>query len=485
MTEEARRLSPRLAPEFEPAFADDAFSGGHIDDVYEAFRQELQLAQKYGLHVDPAKCTLHLLAGDQFRGDVSRFQALGVNVVSGTDITMLKVPIGDSPEFLHSFHKQKFSDFDALCSTLESFPHVHVAFYLFSQGGTFSKLQWWCRTTPRAHIAPLLQRFHDRQKLACEHMVGVPLNSHQWTQAKLPTKYGRIGLLAPRTEIGLEVVSLADLGFLVSHRRCASHIQELLPGIWSSTSHACEEPAIQHLAACLPVLAPSFRDPQSQIAHRDVLGRIHQQVYSGLMNQHDLSGRARLTAYSAPLADAWLKTPPSWSQDTFLSNAAFHDILSMRLGVKVFDDGLACSFCQQNLDSQGHHCMGCMSQGHKQQMHTTFRNVVYRLAARAGARPVLEPDNLLPATPLTRPADVLIVSLPDVHQSSWRRFPKLALDCAITSPFQSATLRASAAGALAAADRYADLKRKHSDMKTRCERQNLGFEPLSWKVLGE
>ena len=296
MIEEARRLSPRPAPEFEPAFADDAFSGGHIDDVYAAFRQELQLAQKYGLHVDPAKCTLYLLAGDQFRGDVSRFQALGVNVVSGTDITMLKVSIGDSPEFLHNFHKQKKSDFDALCSTLESLPHVHVAFYLFSQGGTFSKLQWWCRTTPRAHIAPLLQRFHDRQKLACEYMVGVPLNSHQWTQAKLPTKYGGIGLLAPRTEIGLEVVSLADLGFLVSHRRCASHIQELLPGIWSSTSHACEEPAIQHLAACLPVLAPSFRDPQSQIDHRGVLGRIHQQVYLGLMNQHDLSGRARLTA---------------------------------------------------------------------------------------------------------------------------------------------------------------------------------------------
>jgi hypothetical protein len=73
MTEEARRLSPRPAPEFEPAFDDDAFSGRHIDDVYKAFRQELQLAQKYGLHVDPAKCTLYLLADDQFRGDVSRF----------------------------------------------------------------------------------------------------------------------------------------------------------------------------------------------------------------------------------------------------------------------------------------------------------------------------------------------------------------------------------------------------------------------------
>ena len=129
--------------------------------------------------------------------------------------------------------------------------------------------------------------------------------------------------------------------------------------------------------------------------------------------------------------------------------------------------------------------MGCMSQGYKQEIHTTFRNVVYRLAARVSTRPVLEPNNPLPATPLTRPADVLIVSLPDVHQSSWYRFPKLALDCVITSPCQSATLRASSVGALAAADRYADLKGKYYDMKTRCEQQNLGFKPLILEILGK
>lgn len=220
MTEEARAASRRPAPEFEPAFADDAFSGGHIDDVYEAFRQELQLAHKYGLHVDPAKCTLYLLAGDQFRGDVSRFQALGVNVVSGTDITMLKAPIGTSLDFLEKFQKQKLAEFDALCSTLESLPHVHVAFYLFTQGGTFSKLQWWCRAT----LGPTFQRLHDRQRQACETMIGIPFSSHQWTQAKLPTKYGGLGLLSPRTEIGLDVVSV--LGFAPTmffpHSRVAS-----------------------------------------------------------------------------------------------------------------------------------------------------------------------------------------------------------------------------------------------------------------------
>ena len=122
MVEEARALSSRRQPEFESAFADDAFSGGHVDDVYEAFYQELQLAHKYGLHVDPQKCTLYLLAGDRFRGDISRFQALGVNVVTGTDITMLKVPIGDSPSHLQTFHARKLGEFDSLCSSIEQLP---------------------------------------------------------------------------------------------------------------------------------------------------------------------------------------------------------------------------------------------------------------------------------------------------------------------------------------------------------------------------
>lgn len=150
----------------------------------------------------------------------------------------------------------------------------------------------------------------------------------------------------------------------------------------------------------------------------------------------------------------------------------------MRLGVRVFEDGLACSFCQNQLDAFGHHCMSCMGQGHKQVMHTSFKNVVYRLAARVGTRPTLEPPNLLPDTPHLRPADVLIVSLPDVQQSSWRRFPKLALDCAITSPLQSAVLRAAASTPLTAAERYTELKRKHLDMQQHCARHNLGFEPL-------
>ena len=115
MIEETRHNSPRGTLDFEPAFADDAFSGGDVADVWANFQQQLHLAEKYGLHMDPSKCTLYLLAGDQFRGDVSRFQALGVKIVSTTDVMMLKVSISQGTTIPQSFHKQKIDDFQGLC----------------------------------------------------------------------------------------------------------------------------------------------------------------------------------------------------------------------------------------------------------------------------------------------------------------------------------------------------------------------------------
>ncbi|CAE7237140.1 STRN3, partial [Symbiodinium natans] len=107
LIEEARRNNPRPSPGFSPAFADDSFSGGSVDEVWEQFRQELQLADAYGLHVDPRKCTLYLLAGERFRGDVSRFQSLGVRKVTGADVLMLKTPISENADFLQSFQEEK------------------------------------------------------------------------------------------------------------------------------------------------------------------------------------------------------------------------------------------------------------------------------------------------------------------------------------------------------------------------------------------
>ena len=83
--EEAREAAGS-SPPFEPEYADDSFSGGRVQDVLRCFREEIKLAEKYGFSYDLSQCTLYLLAGDEFRGDVSGFQALGVRIQTGTDI---------------------------------------------------------------------------------------------------------------------------------------------------------------------------------------------------------------------------------------------------------------------------------------------------------------------------------------------------------------------------------------------------------------
>ena len=197
MLREAQQASSRPMPEFRPAFADDGFSGGPVLDVWEQFRQEIRLADAYGLKVDPSKCTLYLLAGEAFRGDVSRFQALGVKVVTGANILMLKTPISQDAEFLHSFQKSKCTELECVFEALERLPRHHVAFTLMRQGVSYGKIQYWCRTVPRAHLGELLDFFHLRAKHALEHMLNVTLNSQQWTQAKLPLDMGGLGLASP------------------------------------------------------------------------------------------------------------------------------------------------------------------------------------------------------------------------------------------------------------------------------------------------
>ena len=76
---------------FQPEYADDGFCGGRIQDIIRYFREEIRLAEKFGMKYDLSQCTVCLLSGDQFRGDRSGFQELGVQMRTDNDIQMLKI----------------------------------------------------------------------------------------------------------------------------------------------------------------------------------------------------------------------------------------------------------------------------------------------------------------------------------------------------------------------------------------------------------
>ena len=126
----------------------------------------------------------------------------------------------------------------------------------------------------------------------------------------------------------------------------------------------------------------------------------------------------------------------------------------------------------------------CMGHGRKQATHTILKNAVFALALQAGTRPSLEPVNLFSINSRIRPTDILVMGAPHILQSSWRRFPRLALDVAVTSPFQSRILGVTAQETLAVARQYGEHKRTHDDLRSRCVAQNIGCEPLVWESTG-
>ena len=60
--EEARGAAGVRLP-YEPEYADDGFIGGRIQDVLVCFREEIRLAEKYGVSYNLHEYSLHLLGG--------------------------------------------------------------------------------------------------------------------------------------------------------------------------------------------------------------------------------------------------------------------------------------------------------------------------------------------------------------------------------------------------------------------------------------
>ena len=68
--------------------------------------------------------------------------------------------------------------------------------------------------------------------------------------------------------------------------------------------------------------------------------------------------------------------------------------------------------------------------------------------------------------------------------NSWRKFPRLALDIAVTSPVLPSVLAQAAAEPLSVATSYAERKRGRNDIGERCVSANLGYEPIVFESFG-
>ena len=134
---------------FQPEYADDGFYGGRIQDIIRYFREEIRLAEKFVLKYDLSQCTIYLLSGDQFRGDVAGFQELGDQIRTGNDIQMLKKPVSGRQTFMNDFCDIRKEQFELSFRVVEELQNKYMVFHLLPQCMGFYQLQYLARTAPR------------------------------------------------------------------------------------------------------------------------------------------------------------------------------------------------------------------------------------------------------------------------------------------------------------------------------------------------
>ena len=182
-----------------------------------------RLAAKFGLKYDLSQCTIYLLSGDHFRGDLSGFQELRVQIRTGCDIQMLKTPVSGQQTFMNEFYDIRKDYFELSFRAVGRLQNKYVAFYLLQQCMGFCQLQYLARTAPRQFLGPLLERYDKRYRQAFETIIGRSLAEQICGQANLPPKLGNLGFGIENILIEESISYRIDISCLVASR----FIQEL------------------------------------------------------------------------------------------------------------------------------------------------------------------------------------------------------------------------------------------------------------------
>ena len=325
---EAARVAAGVHPKSEPEYADDAFSGGLTSHVLRSFQEEIHLAAEFGLRYDLEQCILYLLSGEHFRGDVSGFQALGIRVVTGPDVQILKAPVGGSEAFLREFCEEKQRLFETHFQALETYPLKHEAFHLFQQCTGFNQLNYLARATPRSLLLDLCEWDDMRFKRCFENILGQAIPSIAWQQACLPASSGGLGLMTDALEVIRGTCHKSDLAFLVACHATRPAVDALLRSerVFVPLGY---EIARDELMPHLPNYAMALQECNGPIAQKEILPSLFEAARRHLVSQVCLGGAARIQSCTRSWSAAWVCAQPSAAFDTGLSDDAFVDAISM------------------------------------------------------------------------------------------------------------------------------------------------------------
>jgi len=429
-------------------------------------------AQSMGLHLNLGKCVVAPTAGGTSQAQLGMLPAAVKRCLDG-NFKFLGAPVGDR-EFCARFTREK--RIDKAAAMLEMVPELHdaqAAHKLLMHCLGTCKVMYAMRTTRPDWIATELAGFDAALRETFETATGLALSSPQWSQATLSLKRGGMGLRSAALH--------ASAAYLASRAATWELCQTMDPAFrWEEGMHgdaiSAAKATYNGLVAGPNQLAAG--PPSSEAAGQQKLmsDMLEGNLFEQLLSQAPPAQQARLRAVAAPHAGSWLQALPSPGLDQRLTHQEFAAATRLRLGCAVLGHDQWCPLCDQVFDTAGAHSLTCMAGGHALSCHNAVRDYVYLAALRAGLNPQREEGNLLPDDPRRRPGDL--------YFALWPGSTGVAMDFAVTSPLQHATVHEAAGRTLAAAARYEHHKLDDRDTAAKCQAWGVRLVPMVAESFG-
>ena len=326
----------------------------------------------------------------------------------GTGLRVLGVPVehpSDVGTFTKAMVAKAVAKLDRMCSVLTRLPAAHIQYTLLRYCLDGCRLNFLTRCSSATHIGPLVTEADGILRRALGDVIGTPLTTAQWTQARLPQRFGGLGIRSP-LDMGPpgRLASLVD--FLLRGRK-ALELDEALSLHQPDFALVVEEVQAR-LGPIFEPLQSWHRDPSRAASADEVQARQHWWGERWYKAQAKALGdglpardQARVALQQSQRGAAWLAVSPSVGLGTELNNDECRLLLRFWLGAPLIPSqwqGAACPLCNQVLDTMGDH-MVCCNKNDIKQRHSVLQGALSDLAQLAGVPTSLEvalPDGSVP-----------------------------------------------------------------------------------------
>jgi hypothetical protein len=438
---------------FNVWYLDDATIGGPVESIINDLTKIVPALTSLGLEVNPSKSEVinidYDFSGFEASMDQIRPILSELRLTAKEDAQILGSPLLDKA--VRECLSSKQEALEKLTTRLQTID-AHPALFLLKNCFALPKLLYVFRSAPCYTHVDLLSQIDAVIQASAEKICNVRFDGIGWDQAKLPLRFGGIGLRS--------ATDIAIPAFASSAAAC----RQLINGILIHTPESNVEEQVRQVWLDSGLLVP-IGDCRQQ--EWDNIGcTALSQALTPRLDQHRL---ACFSSASQRHSGAWLNALPSSSTGGLLDDDCLRVGVALRLGLQVCERH-RCR-CGAVVDESALHPLSCRLSAGRIPRHTALNDIVLRALGAAGFPAVLEPVGLDRGDG-KRPDG--ITTFPYAHGRA------LIWDATCTDTFAASNLITSANNPASAASR-AEKRKIH---KYRALSDRYIFSPVSVETSG-